>query len=226
MGITPDAGPDYAGEFGNFADYDWRLRPSQLRTDANPSALKLDLTVGASDFAPSCVLVIARITSRGESENIVRIIVDIKVGLVSLLGTLRVHRAVFNTKECKMDYDEKYQDHKNGPLSKSLRARLSAFRSFSTLADIGKSIGFSGAFVSQILNEAHPARVDSKHIARIVRAVEDGEAKYAKKLGLTKPEHQNGAVAPAVEEKKTLDYHLNAIDSLGWKIMGLERKAS
>jgi hypothetical protein len=68
--------------------------------------------------------------------------------------------------------------------------------------------------------------VDSKHIPRIVRAVEAGEAEYAKELGLTKPPHQNGAAAPAQEEKKTLDYHLNAIDALGWKIMGLERKAS
>lgn len=123
-----------------------------------------------------------------------------------------------------MDYDEKYQDGKNGPLSKSLRDRLSAFRSFSTLAEIGKAIGFSGPFVSQILNEKNPARVDSKHISRIVRAVEDGEAKNAKKLGLTKASHQNGHATPIAEEKKTLDYHLNAIDALGWKIMGLERK--
>ena len=125
-----------------------------------------------------------------------------------------------------MEYDEKYQERKNGPLSKSLRDRLSAFRSFSTLAEIGKAIGFSGPFVSQILNEKNPARVDSKHISRIVRALEDGEAKYARRLGLTKPQHQNGTVAHAPEEKKTLDYHLNAFDALGWKIMGLERKAS
>jgi hypothetical protein len=125
-----------------------------------------------------------------------------------------------------MDYDERYQDGKNGPLSKPLRDRLSAFRSFSTLAEIGKSIGFSGAFVSQILNERSPTRVDSKHISRVVRAVEDGEARYAKRLGLTQPLHKNSATAPAPEERKTLDYHLNAIDALGWKIMGLERKAS
>lgn len=125
-----------------------------------------------------------------------------------------------------MDYDDRYQDEKNGPLNKALRARLSAFRSFSTLADIGKAVGFSGPFISQILNEKNPARVDSKHLPRIVRAVEDGEAKYAKKLGLIKPHPQNGAGTPAPEEKKTLDYHLNAIDALGWKIMGLERKAS
>jgi hypothetical protein len=51
------------------------------------------------------------------------------------------------------------------------------------------------------------------------------EVGYAKKLGLIKAPPQNGAGTPAPEEKKTLDYHLNAIDALGWKIMGLERKA-
>jgi hypothetical protein len=137
-----------------------------------------------------------------------------------------MHRWLFNMKDTEMDYDKRYQDERNGPLSKPLRDRLSAFRSFSTLADIGKAIDFSGPFVSQILNEKNPARVDSKHIPRIVRAVEDGEAKFAKRLGLTKPQHQNGIAAPAAEEKKSLDYHLNAIDALGWKIMGLERKAS
>ncbi|MCG6206579.1 hypothetical protein LPW26_18175 [Rhodopseudomonas sp. HC1] len=126
-----------------------------------------------------------------------------------------------------MSFDERYQDGRNGPLSKSLRDRLSRFRGIFTLAEIGEAIGFSGPFVSQILNEKRPARVDSKHIDRVVRAVEDAEAKHAKKLGLTKP--QNGAdappVAPTPKEKNTLDYHLNAIDALGWKIMGLERKS-
>lgn len=127
-----------------------------------------------------------------------------------------------------MSFDERYQDGRNGPLTKALRDRLSRFRSMFTLAELGESIDFSGPFVSQILNEKNPARVDSKHIPRIVRAIEEGEAKYAKKLGLTKLMHQNGdgaAPAPAADDRKTLDYHLNAIDALGWKIMGLERKA-
>jgi hypothetical protein len=124
-----------------------------------------------------------------------------------------------------MDYDERYQDGKNGPLNKALRERLRRFRSLFTLAEIGKSIEFSGPFVSQILNDKNPARVDSKHVARIVRAIEEGEAKYAKKLGLKNP-FEASTVASAQDERKTLDYHLNAIDALGWKIMGLERKAS
>jgi hypothetical protein len=143
-----------------------------------------------------------------------------------MLITFGCSDTVSTRKDTEMDYDDKHQDEKNGPLSKPLRDRLSAFRSFSTLAEIGKAVGFSGPFVSQILNEKSPARVDSKHIPRIVRAVEDGEAKYAKRLGLTTPPHQNDIAVPAPEEKKTLDYHLSAIDALGWKIMGLERKAS
>jgi hypothetical protein len=125
-----------------------------------------------------------------------------------------------------MDFDEHYQDEKNGPLNKALRDRLRRFRSIFTLAEIGDELDFSGPFISQILNEKHPARVDSKHIGRIVRAVEEAETKYAKKLGLAKPRQHNGntPVASASEENNTLDYHLNAIDALGWKIMGLERK--
>jgi hypothetical protein len=146
-----------------------------------------------------------------------------------VFATIGTSGAFEKGKDTEMSFDERYQEGKNGPLTKALRDRLSRFRSMFTLAELGESIDFSGPFVSQILNEKNPARVDSKHIPRIVRAIEEGEAKYAKKLGLTKPSHQNGngATAPAhaPEEKKTLDYHLNAIDALGWKIMGLERKA-
>jgi hypothetical protein len=129
-----------------------------------------------------------------------------------------------------MAFDERFQDGRNGPLSEALRERLTRFRSMFTLAEIGEEIGFSGAFVSQILNEKHPARVDSKHIDRIVRAVEEAEAKHAKKLGISK-QHSGAAMSsssavPTGQAKNTLDYHLNAIDSLGWKIMGLERKSA
>lgn len=123
-----------------------------------------------------------------------------------------------------MDFDSRYQDEKNGPLNKDLRDRLRRFRSIFTLAEIGDTLKFSGPFVSQLLNETKPARVDSKHIDRIVRAIEDGEVKHAKKLGFNKPQHQNGSTLPASDEKQTLDYHLAAIDALGWKITGLQRK--
>ncbi|MCP3468511.1 hypothetical protein [Bradyrhizobium sp. CCGUVB23] len=123
-----------------------------------------------------------------------------------------------------MDFDSRYQDEKNGPLKKDLRDRLRRFRSLFTLAEIGDTLKFSGPFVSQLLNEKNPARVDSKHIERIVRAIEEGEVKHAKKLGLNKPQHQIGSPTPAYDEKQTLDYHLAAIDALGWKITGLQRK--
>lgn len=125
-----------------------------------------------------------------------------------------------------MDFDPRYQDEKNGPLKKDLRDRLRRFRSLFTLAEIGETLNFSGPFVSQLLNEKNPARVDSKHIDRVVRAIEDGEVKHAKKLGLNKSQHQNGSAqrVHAPDEKQTLDYHLAAIDALGWKITGLQRK--
>jgi hypothetical protein len=125
-----------------------------------------------------------------------------------------------------MDFDPRYQDEKNGPLKKDLRDRLRRFRGIFTLAEIGETLKFSGPFVSQLLNEKNPARVDSKHIERIVRAIEEGEVKHGKRLGLNKPLHQNGSTphTAASDEKQTLDYHLNAIDALGWKITGLQRK--
>lgn len=123
-----------------------------------------------------------------------------------------------------MDFDSRYQDEKNGPLKKELRDRLRRFRSLFTLAEIGDTLDFSGPFVSQLLNEKNPARVDSKHIERIVRAIEDGEVKHAKKLGLNRPQSQSGPAPLASHERQTLDYHLAAIDALGWKITGLQRK--
>jgi predicted nucleotide-binding protein len=78
-----------------------------------------------------------------------------------------------------MDYDEHYQDGKNGPLKKEIRDRISAFRTRgSTLADIGAAIGFSGPFVSQLLNEKRPGRVRSIHVARIIKALEKAEREH------------------------------------------------
>jgi hypothetical protein len=107
-----------------------------------------------------------------------------------------------------MDYDPRYQEERNGPLSKAVRSRLSAFRSFSTLAEIGKSIGFSGPFVSQILNEKSPARVDSKHIPRIVRVLEENEFKYAKELGLKSPPRTEAIRATALTARSKSNYHI------------------
>jgi len=124
-----------------------------------------------------------------------------------------------------MSFDDRYQDGRNGPLTQSFRNRIAQFRSIFTLAEIGDAIGFSGPFVSQILNETRPARVDSKHIERIVRAVEEAEATHAKTLGLSdKAKETPISTTASSGGQKTLDYHLTAIDALGWKITGLERK--
>jgi hypothetical protein len=120
-----------------------------------------------------------------------------------------------------MDFDPRYQQGKNGPLTKTLRDRIAKFRSLYTLAEIGESLTFSGAFISQILNEKTPARVDSKHIPRIVRALEEAEAKDGKKLGL---DGDVSSTRAAAKEENSLDYHLRAIDKLGWKILGIAPK--
>jgi hypothetical protein len=120
-----------------------------------------------------------------------------------------------------MEFDKRYQDGRNGTLSKELRERVRRFRSFMTLAEIGKELSFSGPFISQILNENAPARVDSKHIPRIVKAVVDAESKYAKKLIPIDEERETRVPSPSSE---TLDYHLRAIDDLGWKILGIAPK--
>ena len=120
-----------------------------------------------------------------------------------------------------MEFDPRYQEGRNGPLSKDLRARIIKFRSLYTLAEIGAALGFSGPFVSQLLNEKTPGRVDSKHLPRIVKAVEEAEAKDGKRLGLETREIAAGA-GPV--ETGTLDFHLRAIDKLGWKILGIALK--
>jgi hypothetical protein len=124
-----------------------------------------------------------------------------------------------------MDFDQRFQERKNGPLSQQFRDRIKRFREFSTLAEIGDTIGFSGAFVSQILNEKSPARVDSKHIPRIVRAIEKAEVEWAEELGLpSSSTAQPAAASSGGEGPMSLDYHLRAIDALGWKILGIAPK--
>lgn len=118
------------------------------------------------------------------------------------------------------NFDPQYQNEKNGPLSKPLRDRISKFRSLYTLAEIGEAFSFSGAFVSQLLNEKTPARVDSKHIPRIVKALKEAEARDGKRLGLD----TGAAETKNTGNENTLDFHLRAIDALGWKITGIAPK--
>lgn len=75
-----------------------------------------------------------------------------------------------------MDYDDRYQDGRNGPLKREVRKRITALRTRgSTLADIGKHLGLSGSFVGQLLNEVRPGRVRSIHVPRIIAALEAAE---------------------------------------------------
>jgi predicted nucleotide-binding protein len=75
-----------------------------------------------------------------------------------------------------MGFDDRYQDAKDGPLSKVIRQRISAFHVPGvTLADIGEVLGFSGSFVSQLLNEKRPGRVRTIHVPGIIQALERAE---------------------------------------------------
>jgi transcriptional regulator with XRE-family HTH domain len=123
-----------------------------------------------------------------------------------------------------MDFDRRYQTEKNGPLSPALRSRISAFRAIgSTQADIAKALSFSPSFISQMLNSKSPARVDSKHIPRIVRVLNQQERNNWKELGL--PERP----AASADEKsdQTTDVviklkdHIQAIRSLGFEVTGI-----
>lgn len=121
-----------------------------------------------------------------------------------------------------MSFNALYQTEQNGPLTKELRDRISAFRPHFTLKEIGDALGFSGPWVSQILNEKTPARVDSKHIPRVLKALADAEEEHASLLGVKRAVKPDGLVPS--QAKQGLDYHLAAIDALGWQITGLARK--
>lgn len=74
-------------------------------------------------------------------------------------------------------YDPRYQTTPNGPLTKELRDRLQKFRTEqgSTLKDIGDRLGFSGPFISTLLNAKSPASIRTKHLPKMVQAIEHAE---------------------------------------------------
>jgi predicted nucleotide-binding protein len=75
-----------------------------------------------------------------------------------------------------MDYDPRYQEGKNGALTKGVRDRIAAFRvRGSTLSDIAEALGFSASFVSQLLNDVRPARVRTIRVPRIIEVLEKAE---------------------------------------------------
>ena len=95
-----------------------------------------------------------------------------------------------------MDYDPRYQDGKDGPITKEIRDRIRFFQTLgSTLGDIGEVLEFSGSFVSQLLNDRRPGRVRTIHIPRIIKLLEDAERKEFEKTGkrFQPPTSQAGA---------------------------------
>jgi transcriptional regulator with XRE-family HTH domain len=112
-------------------------------------------------------------------------------------------------------FDPRYQESLNGPLSPDLRKRLQRFReeNGATLADIGKELGFSGAFISTLLHQKHPANIRTIHISKIVNRVEHAETE----LGWLKaPPEEKGARSP--KALLTLDQHVDAIEAMGYSV--------
>lgn len=113
-----------------------------------------------------------------------------------------------------MDYDRRYQEGKNGRLSKEVRERLNRFRTLGyTLAEIGEAIGFSGPFVSQLLNPKAPGRIRSIHIPKIIEALDRAERAEEEKA----VPGQNIA-RPMGSSTMSLEDHIRAIDALGFSV--------
>jgi hypothetical protein len=110
-------------------------------------------------------------------------------------------------------FDPRFQEYYNGPLTKEFRARLQRFRddNNATLQDIGNELGFSGAFVSTLLNASKPASIRTKHMARIVQTVEDAEIE----LGWRKPIE---AKEKPENLSMSLDDHVDAIEAMGYSV--------
>jgi hypothetical protein len=112
------------------------------------------------------------------------------------------------------NFDSRHQEHRDGPLTKSVRARIQKFREMgSTLADIGQALGFSGPFVSQLLNEKRPARVRSVHLPRIMRALEEAEIEHGLRPGKVDKEPDE-----APENDLSLEELIRRIDAKGFQV--------
>lgn len=117
----------------------------------------------------------------------------------------------------KMKFDPRYQVSKDGPLTKMVRDRITEFRTRgSTLADIAKVLGFSGPFVSQLLNEDRPARVRSIHIPRIIKVLREAEQEEG--IVVDEPALDAALIddSPAVE-LSALD-HMKALRAMGYTV--------
>jgi hypothetical protein len=115
-----------------------------------------------------------------------------------------------------MTFDRRYQDQRDGSLKPEVRDRLNALRATGlTLAELGKMLGFSGPFISQMLNQTTPAHVRSIHVPRMIRALEEAEQKY-----MTSAAQQAASSEPkgGGSTKMSLEDHIRAIDALGFVV--------
>jgi hypothetical protein len=112
-------------------------------------------------------------------------------------------------------YDRKYQMGDNGPLSPTVRKRIETAKNRLnlTLNEVGGFLGFSGAFVSAILRDDDPARVRSKHVERIVRALEALEAR----AGIANTAPPSGGSAGATQAA-SLDDLVRLAHQLGFSV--------
>jgi transcriptional regulator with XRE-family HTH domain len=109
-----------------------------------------------------------------------------------------------------MQYDARYQDRKDGALTKDVRERLQKIREKGfTLKDIGDLLGFSGPFISQLLNERSPARLRSVHIPKIIQAIERAEAEIVPSVKQPNP---------LAQEEMSLEQLMRAIVAKGFEV--------
>lgn len=91
--------------------------------------------------------------------------------------------------------------------------RLAAIRddNNATLQDIGRELGFSGPFISTLLNASKPASIRTKHVAKIVQKVEHAEIEF----GWRKP---NKPEQKTETRSMSLDDHVDAIEAMGYSV--------
>jgi transcriptional regulator with XRE-family HTH domain len=112
-----------------------------------------------------------------------------------------------------MQFDARYQVSNNGPLTKDVRDRLDKFRQIGfTLKDIGDRLGFSGPFISQLLNSKSPGRVRTIHIPKIIQAIEHAEIENGIAPNIAAPKNKT-----AISEM-SLEALMHAIEAKGFEV--------
>jgi len=102
-------------------------------------------------------------------------------------------------------FNPSHQLSNNGPLSPALRQRIQRLRetkSSLTLAVLGLEMGLAGATLSTLLRDPAPANIRTKHVGRIVSAVEKLETEEGLSSqtsnGMEPPEQLEGSLASLI----------------------------